>query len=125
VSAEDSVAALEATLAQAIADCNDEACASLVAENFTAVHASSGRELAVVLRGDWLRGIKGCRVRNHAVNDVTVSLHGEVAVATVLWTDGEGDAAKDFLLTDVWKSSAGSWLLLERHLAMPNPVDAQ
>ena len=120
MSAEETVAALEAKLAHAIATCDAGACADLLSDDFTAIRAASGRELSVVLQSDWLRAVGACAAREHTVDDVSVSLHGEMAIATVLWTDGDSPTAEQFLVTDVWRSSAGDWRLLERHMGKPD-----
>jgi ketosteroid isomerase-like protein len=122
VDAEDAVAALETRLAQAIATCDAAACAAVLSDEFTAVRVASDRSLGVVLHGDWLRAVGTCESRQHTVDDVSVSLHGDLAVATVLWTDGEGATAQQFLVTDVWRSSAGDWRLLERHIGKPDTI---
>ena len=120
MAAEDTVADLEGKLAQAIAVCDGAACAAFLADDFTAIHARPDNALIVVLQREWLRAVEGCQPRCYSVNDVTVSLHGDLAVATVLWTDGEGTTAQQFFATDIWRSSSGQWRLLERHIGRPD-----
>jgi hypothetical protein len=120
MSAEDAVAHLETKLAHAIATCNTTACAELLSNDFIAVRAAAGRTLNIDLKEDWLRAVGACESRQHTVDDVSVSLHGDLAVATVLWTDGDDLTAQQFLVTDVWRSAPSDWRLLERHIGKPD-----
>jgi hypothetical protein len=82
-----------------MATCDTAACVELPSNDFMAVRAIAGRTLGVDLKENWLRAAGACESRQHTVDDVSVSLHGDLAVATVLWTDGD----------DLTPSSSQTW----------------
>jgi ketosteroid isomerase-like protein len=116
------IAALEEQLTRAIAACDGAACEALLGEDFTAILPGDGKALVVNLRADWLRSIVGARTRSSTVDDTAVSMHGDVAIATVLWTENGDSLPTQFVVTDVWTRHDGGWTLLERHAGRPLPL---
>jgi ketosteroid isomerase-like protein len=120
VTAEETIAGLERQLAAAVAKCDAEGCDALLGEDFTAVDAFEGEQLSIMLRNDWVRARSSCDTRSLTVDDIAVSLHGDFAIATVLWTENGGASSTQSLVTDVWRQTATQeWKLTERHAGRP------
>jgi ketosteroid isomerase-like protein len=120
MSAEHELAAIEVALLKAMMGGDREHCERLLSPEFTLVRASGDHTVEIVLREAWLRDIGGGRgERSFKVDDQVVSIHGDVAVATVFWTDDTNkDTPRAHGVTDVWqKRPNGEWELLERHAA--------
>lgn len=116
---ESAIAALEDRLARAVASCDVDDCSALLADDFTAVLAFEGQQLDVLLREEWLKTITRSDVRRFTVDDTAVSLHGDVAIATVLWTDHAPPSSTQLLVTDVWTRDGTEWKLRERYTGRP------
>ncbi len=120
---EETIAEMERRLVAALAKCDGEACSTMLADDFTAIVAVEGRQLDVTLRQDWLTAVSRCEMRTSTVDDTAVSVHGEVAIATVLWTEKGPLTSTQLLVTDIWMRSNGDWKLTERHAGRPAAPD--
>jgi ketosteroid isomerase-like protein len=109
------IAALEAQLIKAIVACDGDACSALLADDFTAIRPGTGGTLDINLRADWLKAISACEARTFTLDDTAVSVHGNFAVATILWSETTGISAAQFVVTDIWTRNGDTWALAERH----------
>jgi ketosteroid isomerase-like protein len=96
------------------------ACESLLALGFTCVTTCEGPQFDVQLRQDWLAALLKLDHRSLTLHDVSVSLHGPVAVATVLMTMkhlvGGVEQSTEQVFVDVWISEADAWRIVERYV---------
>lgn len=111
---EPEVAAAQTLLNTAIAHGDCATCERLFGPDCCLIRGGQGGSIEVVLRAAWLEEI----ARDpHAVVEVTdrvVSVHGDIAVATLL----VGSADAPTFVTDVFvKAADGRWTLAERHAA--------
>jgi len=115
------IAGLEEQLTRAIGSCDGPACGALLGDDFTAIAANEGQALVVTLRADWLKSISSGRARTFSIDDTAVSVHGNVAIATVLLSEKEHEVTQ-LLVTDVWRRTGDAWILFERHAGRPAPA---
>lgn len=115
------IAALEEQLTRAIGSCDGPACGALIGDDFTAIVANAGQALMVMLRADWLKGVASGRASTFSIDDTAVSMHGDVAIATVLFSEKDNEATQ-LLVTDVWRRKDDRWILFERHAGRPAPA---
>lgn len=88
-----------------------------------------GRNLARYPLDVWLTALPNYVIHRQAIHDLHVSLWGDVAVATLAYSqDAEPwngrDISGNFMITDVWVFRNGRWLVAERHssrLEKPSP----
>lgn len=115
---EQAVADLQSKLMAAVLAGDRGTCETLFGSDCSLIRASSTHTVDVVLRDRWLDeiGSEG-KQRAAKVDDRVISVHGDVAIATVLWTeDLDGGTEHRGSVTDVWKrNERGDWQLIERH----------
>lgn len=114
----DLIAALEKTCATSILRGDDAACEAVAADDYTLLEVVEGRPLQIVLRKTWLERIGAARLRGVTVDDIAVSVYGDVAVAVMLVTEASDNANTQVAVTDVWRRE-GDWRLVQRHLSRP------
>jgi len=115
------IAGLEERLSRAIGSCDGPACGALLGDDFTAIVAHEGQALVVTLRADWLKSIESGRTHTLSIDDTAVSVHGDVAIATVLLSEKDREVTQ-LLVTDVWRRTGDDWILFERHAGRPAPA---
>jgi len=115
------IVGLEEQLSRAIGSCDGPACGALLGDDFTAIVANEGQALVVTLRADWLKSIENGRARTFSIDDTAVSVHGDVAIATVLLSEKDREVTQ-LLVTDVWRRTGDDWILFERHAGRPTPA---
>jgi len=117
MSPENEVDALQASLMTAVWTGDRETCERIFGEQCSLTRATRDRTVDVVLRDCWLDEIGAGHGGSGTVDDRVVSVHGNLAIATVLWTVAQPDGERlRHTLTDVWKKNAsGEWQLIERH----------
>lgn len=122
---EETVASLEQALAKALADCNGDECSKFLTADFCAITGVEGEQLRITPREEWLKSVAAGSTRRFSVEDTAISVHGAVAVATMLWVEQGILSATHWLITDIWKGAAsGVWRLAERHSGRPSPKAA-
>lgn len=116
------IAGLELELAAALADCNGDVCSKFLTEDFAAITGVEGQQLTVRLREEWLKSVTAGSTNRFTIDDTAISVHGGVAIATMLWVEGNMLGSTHWLITDVWKGTdSGEWRLAERHSGRPSP----
>jgi ketosteroid isomerase-like protein len=106
-----------------------DAAKAFMAPEYQLLVGMEGRTLARFPLDVWLATLPNYVIHRQAIHDLHVSLWGDVAVATLAYSqDAEPwngrDISGNFLITDVWVFRNGRWLVAERHssrLEKPSP----
>jgi hypothetical protein len=118
---EEVIAALERECVLGLLSADDKAIHQCLAPNFTCVTSVDGPQFRIESREAW---VERCRRSNATlrIDDVAVALHGAVAIATVLATQGAKEETPiEWVFLDVWITEDGGWRLAERHESRPIP----
>ena len=118
-SVEDQIAVLERECAAAILRGDDAACATVIGDEYTLVEIVENQPLQVVLRDKWLELAKTNSATGIDVNDVAVSVHGDIAIAVVSLTIHTDGASNQIAVTDLWQRHDQDWFLIQRHQSRP------
>ena len=120
------IAQLEREWAEAVAKGESVGCALLLADKYTYVAAREGSRFDIQERSAWLAGLNPKSAESFVINDVAVSVHGSVAVATVLATSGTttpgAEPPTEYFYTDVWLRDGDRWRVVERYASRPTPA---
>ncbi|HZT77204.1 MAG TPA: nuclear transport factor 2 family protein [Vicinamibacterales bacterium] len=111
---DDEIATLERECATAMLRGDESACAAVLSDDFTMIEVIEDQPVQVVLKDDWLKRIKAHDSEAIEVDDVAVSMHGDVAIATVKLTHSGMLTSHQIAITDVWRKEQ-AWRLVERH----------
>lgn len=111
---DDQIAKLERECAIAVLHGDEAACAAVLSDEFTMIEVVEDQPVRVVLKDDWLKQIKAHTRDAIAVDDVAVSMYGELAIATVKLTESATLTSHQIAITDVWRKEQ-DWRLVERH----------
>ncbi len=114
MSGDHDIATLERECATAMLHGDEKACAAVLSDEFTMIEIIEDQPVQVVLKDDWLKRIKVHASDSMTVDDVAVSFHGDVAIATVKLTHSGTLTSHQFAITDVWRKKQ-TWRLVERH----------
>ena len=117
---DEEIAKLERECAVAVLRGDDAACAAVLSDDFTLVEVVEDEPVNVVLKGDWLKRVKAHAPDSIEVDDVAVSMHGDLAIATVKLTQSGTLTNHQVAITDVWRKEQG-WRLVERHQSRATP----
>jgi len=118
-SVEDQIAVLERECAAAILRGDDAACATVIGDEYTLVEIVENQPLQVVLRDKWLQLAKTNSATGIDVNDVAVSVYGDIAIAVVSLTIHTDGASNQIAVTDLWQRHDQDWFLIQRHQSRP------
>ena len=120
---EDQIASLERDCATAMLRGDAETCSAVLADDYTALEVIEDQPLQIVLKDAWLERVKAANGTTVQVDDVSVSLHGDVAIAAVKLTETTALTTSQLAITDLWRKEQG-WRLVERHQsrALPKSV---
>jgi hypothetical protein len=110
---DEEIAGLERQCATAMLRGDSEACAAILADDYTVLEIIEDQPLQIVLKDDWLNRIKADARTAVAVEDIAVSTYGDVAVAVVKLTESTALTTRQLAVTDVWRKGA-RWQLVER-----------
>lgn len=126
MSVEQIIAQLEREWGQAVAKGEGAGCTSLLADEYTYVAAREGSGFDIQARAAWLAALDAASAGSFVINDVAVSVHGSVAVATVLATSSTTTAGvervTEYFYTDVWLQDGERWRVVERYAGHPTPA---
>jgi ketosteroid isomerase-like protein len=97
-----------------------DAAKQFMAPEYQLLVGMEGRSLARFPLDVWLAALPNYVIHRQAIHDMNVSLWGDVAVATLAYSqDAEPwngrDISGNFMITDVWVFRNGRWLVAERH----------
>lgn len=119
---------LEHEWANAMRTRNLEKLDAMVAEDFSVAIAVQGMPLRVTHRAQWLSVMPSYDIQEMTLDDIRVSLYGDIAVVTLLWTQRAfvqgGERSGTFFITDIWRKTDKGWLVTERHSSRPEPATA-
>jgi hypothetical protein len=118
-SVEDQIAVLERECAAALLRGDDAACATVLGDEYTLVEIVENQPLQVVLRDKWLALAKTNSATGIDVNDVAVSVYGEIAIAVVSLTIHTDSGSNQIAVTDLWQKRGQDWSLIQRHQSRP------
>ena len=119
MSVEDQIAVLERECAAAVLRGDDAACATVLGDEYTLVEIVENQPLQVVLRDKWLALAKTNSATGIDVNDVAVSVYGEIAIAVVSLTIHTDSGSNQIAVTDLWQRHGEDWSLIQRHQSRP------
>ena len=108
------IAKLERECAVAILRGDEAACAAILSDDYSVIEVVEDQPVQVVLKEQWLQGLKSRPPATIEVDDVAVSIHGDLAIATVKLTESGALASHQLAITDVWRKEQ-AWRLVERH----------
>lgn len=89
-----------------------------------------GGPLRVVPRERWLENLKFYKVHSYSIDDIKVSVYGDVAVVLMLYTQKATvgrtptDRSAQFVLTDIWVKQKNGWRVAQRHSSRPEQPPA-
>lgn len=119
---------LEYAWANAMRARDIEKLGEMVEDGFFAAIAVQDMPLRVTRREHWLSVMPAYEIREMALDDIRVTIYGEIAVVTLFWTQRAvvqgGERSGTFFITDIWRKSAKGWLVAERHSSRPEPATA-
>lgn len=97
-----------------------DAAAQHMAPEYRLIIGIEDQPLRVFPREEWLAQLPNYLIHSHAIHDLHVSAFGEVAVATLNYSQVaepfQGrDISGKFLISDIWVRRDGRWLVAERH----------
>jgi ketosteroid isomerase-like protein len=115
---EERIAELERNCAAAIMRGDHSSCDTVLSDDYTVLEVIEDRPLQLVLRDAWLDQTKATPLKRLEVDDVAVSVHGNIAVAVVKLTEDTGDGSDQIAVTDIWRKD-DDWRLIERHQSRP------
>lgn len=128
----DEIRALEQQWNEAIDRRDAAAMERFLAPDYALIIGVRGQPLRVVPRDVWLKTLALYDIRSFSIDDFRVSIRGDVAVVTMLFTQDavvgpeRRDRSAQFMITDIWVRYAGGWRVAERHSSRPEqPVAAQ
>lgn len=103
-----------------------------LAPDYALIIGVRGQPLRVVPRDVWLSSLELYDIRSFSIDDFRVSVRGDVAVVTMLFTQDavvgpdRRDRSAQFMITDIWVRHPGGWRVAERHSSRPEqPAPAQ
>ena len=106
--------------ARALESSTADACEPFLASSTAHITAVKGPRFDIQLREQWLTTLSSRTSARGVIDDVTVSRHGPIAVATVLMTLTDADgAATEHLFTDLWVCERDEWRVLQRYASQP------
>jgi ketosteroid isomerase-like protein len=114
MTADHQIAALERQCATAMLRGDEAACASILGDDYTVLEVIEDQPLQITLKDDWLKRIKTNAPTTIEVDDVAVSIHGDVAIAIVKLTETTKAGENQLAFTDIWRKEQ-EWRLVERH----------
>lgn len=107
---------------------NIEKLNDMVVDDFFLAIAVQGMPLRVTYREHWLSVMPSYEIQEMTLDDIRVSVYGEIAIVTLLWTQRAivqgGDRSGTFFITDIWRKTDKGWLVAERHSSRPEPATA-
>lgn len=119
---------LEHAWANAMRTRNIEKLNDMVVDDFFLAIAVQGMPLRVTYREHWLSVMPSYEIQEMTLDDIRVSVYGEIAIVTLLWTQRAivqgGDRSGTFFITDIWRKTDKGWLVAERHSSRPEPATA-
>jgi ketosteroid isomerase-like protein len=91
-----------------------------LAATFRVVVGIEGQPLSITPREQWLETLKVYLLDFQAIDDMSISMYGDVAVVVLAYrqiggTPGNRDISGNFLLTDIWVKTPDGWRVTERH----------
>lgn len=91
-----------------------------LAATFRVVIGIEGQPLSITPRDQWLETLKVYLLDFQAIDDMSISMYGDVAVVVLAYrqiggTPGNRDISGNFLLTDIWVKTPEGWRVTERH----------
>jgi hypothetical protein len=113
MTSDEEVAGLEQQCATAMLRGDHDACAAILADDYTVLEIIEDQPLQIVLKDEWLNRVKADAWTAIAVEDVAVSTYGDLAVAVVKLTESNAITTRQLAITDVWRK-ADRWQLIER-----------
>ena len=111
---DEEIARLEHECSTAMLRGDEAACAAILSDDFTMIEVIEDQPVQVILRTDWLKRVKAHTSDSIQVDDVAVSIHGDLAIATVKLTNAGTLTSEQMAITDVWRKGH-TWQLIERH----------
>lgn len=101
---------------------------NLVTDDFFVTIAVEGMPLQVTTREPWLSVMPNYEILEMTLDDIRATVYGDVAVATLLWTQRArvpgGERSGTFFITDIWRNIDDLWRVAERHSSRPEPATA-
>ncbi len=121
--AEETIASCEREWMHAVERGDRDACSAWLSDNYTEITGVEGGEFRIRSRDDCLATLDANAGEHLVLDDICVSVHGGVAIASCLvsrttTTAGVESAVHGFL-TDVWSQDSDKWRLIERHMSRP------
>lgn len=101
-----------------------------LADSYFLAGGMQGRPLRVVPRERWLENLKSYKVHSYSIDDIKVSVYGDMAVVLMLYTQKATvghpptDRSAQFVLTDVWVKQKSGWRVAQRHSSRPEQPTA-
>ena len=119
---------LEHAWANAMRTRNLEELNRLVTDDFFVTIAVQGMPIQTTQRERWLTSMPNYDIREMQFDDIRAVVYGDVAVATLIWTQrafvNGNERSGTFFITDIWRKIGDDWRVAERHSSRPEPAAA-
>ncbi|CAN5219551.1 hypothetical protein BH09BAC2_BH09BAC2_10170 [soil metagenome] len=118
---------LEKSFASAIQSQDTAQTKKFLSDTYFLTIGVHGIPLQIVLREQWLSGLKDYVTESFSHDDIKVNIYDNTAVAILLFSQkatvrGQNRSGQ-FMLTDIWIKVGNDWRITERHSSRPENQD--